>query len=394
MRVAGKFAPGEQEVFDRYYQKYALARWTEPDKAASLASFREELGNDLLSPKTGAVRDHLNALVLDFMKALAAKNYYPAARHNAMLMIGELNAVEPERYGDLPVPLPEALPVLVQALQDPKQMDVVKSAALVGILRHLELDAVKAPDDRAGIRAAALAVVVTPRPPGRSADGHGWLRMRAAEVLGALGEVGAGGAVANALAGMVVEAASPFDTRCSAAEALGRLDYQGAAGLDALKLAAALGRLAVDACAAEAKAQAKAEAKTEAEADAAPQPLPGRGSGPVMQPVGGPEGPFGPQPGVKPPPQIPTAFRNRLKYRVRAASIGLGGTKENPGGVTSLAQGTSQEKPVAAIRQHVQAILDAIEGTKKDDATALKEMMTKVTAEADQLQTALTKPPE
>lgn len=408
---APNFGPGQQEVFDTYYTDYVLARWSNwEDYAASLEGFRKEVRTDLLNAKSGPIHDHLNSLVLDYMKVRATGHYHPATRFNAMLMIGELNGVEARKS---PVPLPAALPVLVSALGDPQQIDAVKVGALVGVLRHLELGAIKAPDDVKAVGDAALAVAGSKRPPGRSADGHAWMRKLAAEVLGGLGAVGDKGVVATTLAGMVAEAATPFYARCSAAEALGKLTYPADAGLDASKFSVPLGRLAVDACTAEAKAQAEAEAKAEPGPRTpfgpgglpAPQPFPGPGGRRGPQPFPGPRGgpgvervpglgaPFGPQPGVEAPTQIPPVFRHRLRYRVNAAWVGLSGTVDNPGGVASLAKGTPHEKSVAALQQHLQAILDIIEANRKDDEDKLKEMMDKITPEADKVRALLSKPP-
>jgi len=427
---APDFGPGEQEVFDTYYRDYALARWSEEENAASVGAFRRELRSDFENAKSGRVHDHLNSVVLDYMKIRATGHYHPATRFNAMLMIGDLNSVE----GKAPVPLPAALPVLLSAVEEPQQLDAVKVAALVGVLRHLQLDAVKSPDDRKTVGDAALALAGSQRPPGRTADGHAWMRKLAAEILGELRAAGDNGAVATTLAGMAAEATTPFYARCSAAEALGKLDYQGAAGLDASKLAASLGRLALDACTAEAKAQTEAEAKPRSQPDPKvpfPGPggrggsgsgvrgLPGSGprssSGPVVRGGSGagvrggsgagvrggsvpqpfPElgSPLGPQPGVKPQPPIPLVFRNRLKHCVNAASVGLSGTEAEPGGVASLAKGTAHEKFVTTLQQHLQAILGLIEETRKDDEEALKAMMKKISAEADTVRALLSKPP-
>jgi hypothetical protein len=410
------FGPTELAVFDAYYQTYALARWSVSENFATLTAFRKELGNHLKTAKSGAVHDHLNTLTLDFMRKMAGE-CYPAARVNAVLMISELNAVEPARPADSPVPLPAAFPVLVVAVEDPQQLDAVKVAALVGILRHLQLGAVKSPEDRKTVGDAALALAGSQRPPGRSADGHAWIRKLAAEILGELRAVGDNGVVATTLAGMAAEATTPFYARCTAAEALGKLDYQGAAGLDASKLAAALGRLAVDACTAEAKAQAEAEARPRPQpAPGVPLPGPGgrgapgpgaRGApgpgarggpgpgargGPGAGVFPGPGGPFAPQPAVKPQPPIPLVSRNQLKYRVNAASVGLVGTEAEPGGVASLAKGTPHESFVAALQQQLRAILDLIEANRTDDDEKLKEMMKKVTPEADKLRALLAKP--
>ena len=384
------FGTGQQEVFDTYYQTYALARWSVPDNSPALYSYRKELRRDLKRANSGAVHDHLNTLALNFMSKMAGE-CHPAARYNAMLMIGELNGKEPSS-SDPAVPLPAALPVLVAAVEDAKQMDVAKVAALVGIRRHVKLGGARDTDAARSVGDAAMAVIGAPRPTGRSVGGHAWMNKLAAEVLGDLAAPGDNGEVATALVGMVADAAAPFIARCTAAEALGRLNYASAAGSDASKLAIPLGKLAVDACAAEAKAQAEAEAKAKAEL-AAPgaaalsyRPPPGLGLG----------GPLDGQPAVDVPAPIPIVHRRRLRYRVNAASVGLIGEPDKPGGVASLAQGTAHEKLVATVQQHVQAILDRIEAsrTAKEEELKekLKEMMEEITAESEKLRALLSNP--
>ena len=56
---------------------------------ANLPEYRKQLRNNLHRAK-GDSHDHLNVLVLEFMKRHVAENYHPAVRVNAMLMIGEL----------------------------------------------------------------------------------------------------------------------------------------------------------------------------------------------------------------------------------------------------------------------------------------------------------------
>ena len=383
------FGTGEQEVFDTYYRTYALARWSVPDNFPALAAFRKtDLGNLLKQSKSGAIHDHLNALALDFMRKMAGE-CHPAARFNAMLMIGELNSVEPAGSSVPPVPLPAALPVLVGAVEDSKQIGAVKVAALIGILRHINLGGVKAADAVTSVSDSALAVIASSRPPSRSADGHAWMRKLAAEILGELGTPGASGAVSTALAGLVADAAAPFFARCTAAEALGKLTYPADAGIDPSKLAVPLGRLAADACTAESEAQADAEARAKAEAAAAPP----SGLSYERQPPPGLGGPLGGQPAIEMPTPIPIVSRRRLRYRVNAASVGLIGTLGKPGGVAALAKGTAHEKLASALQQPVQAILDIIEANREDDEEKLKAMMKEIITEADKIRAVLAKPP-
>ncbi len=250
----GTFAGNEQAVFDDYYKSYRLARWTLVDNRAKLASYRtKELRRDFINGK-GAVYSHLNALVLEFMGGLAkpdppTPNYHPATRINAILAIGELDLTKPAKFADLPVPLPAALPALLEIVQDADQPDAVKVAALVGLIRHARFGRIAAPVDRAAI----LELAKSASPAGAAGAGKAWMRAQAAEILGELKVADA--ATTAALAVMVGDSTLGCSARCAAAEALGKLDYAGAAGLNPSALAAPLGKLAVDACTTEEQAQ-------------------------------------------------------------------------------------------------------------------------------------------
>ncbi len=335
--LAGKFAAGQQALFDKYYRSYALARWSLPENRAALPVFRKDLRNNLRSCGTGgrpaAVHDHLSALALKYLSGLARGNFHPAVRVNAVLMIGELNVVEASRPSDLPTVLPEALPVLLRTVADPQQLDAVKVAALVGIAHHARLGGITSAEDRAAVTRAMLALAGAKGAAGRSAAGHAWMRAQAVEVLGKLKSVGAAGEVPGALAGIVAEKGLPFSTRCAAAEALGQLNYRASSGLNASQLAAALGQLAEEVCAAEAEAE--------------------------------------------------TISRRRLKTRLSAASVGLTG-------IATLATGPPRQAFVGALEKPLSTMLDIIADKRLDD----QQMMERVNQEAAKLRTALTKRPK
>ena len=129
-KIAGELMDGKPPAggwaeFDSYYSDYFLARWSVLGKSdhrpiANLPECRKQVRNDLHRAK-GDVHDHLNALVLEFMKAHAAENYHPAVRVNAMLMIGDLNRVEPTGSAAA-IPLPEALTMLLDAVKSSKPL--------------------------------------------------------------------------------------------------------------------------------------------------------------------------------------------------------------------------------------------------------------------------------
>ena len=87
------------------------------------------------------------------MQKLAAGNYHPAVRVNAMLMIGDLNRVEQP-----PTPLPEALTVMIAAVQSDQLSDAVRATAMVGIKRHVAAG-ISEEDARKTLTAAMLKIV-------------------------------------------------------------------------------------------------------------------------------------------------------------------------------------------------------------------------------------------
>jgi hypothetical protein len=253
--MAGNFGPGDQPLFDDFYQQYFLARWTQvknivanpSKKVPGLPIWRKELRNSHLGKRSGAaaVHDHLNTLVLDFMKKLAAGNYHPAVRVNAMLAIGELNTVEPPPKA---VPLPEALTVLLDAVKSSNLSDAIRAAAMVGILRHAEAG-IGDDDVRRSLTAAMLRVTAEDPPTGPAAPGREWILAQAVETLALLKSPGEDAAVYNALLKTAGESKLRLCTRCVAAESLGKLDYSGATGIDPMPAAATLAQFAIDACA-------------------------------------------------------------------------------------------------------------------------------------------------
>jgi hypothetical protein len=242
----GKFAdPQAKSDFDNFYNGFFLSRWTVQENIRHLHRYRQDLSSHLRTAIPGPPRDSLISLVLEFMKKLVVGHFHPAVKVNAMLAIGELNSVEAS--GRIPaVPLPEALDVLVKAA-DSKLSEGIRVAAMVGILRHA---AARIPNSDAQKRVNDLmfSLVSADVPAGSTLSGQTWMVAQAAETLGALGVVGENNDVFTALLKLVANDKLPFPVRCTAADAMGRLDYSSVNGINPVEAAAALGRLAADAC--------------------------------------------------------------------------------------------------------------------------------------------------
>ncbi len=327
----------EQTILDQYYRGCVLARWSLVAEVAQLARYRSELQRRVLEYSDGyPAHDYLVNLVLTQMREFAKGNFHPFLRHNAMLVIGELNAVEVKPRVS-PTPLPEALKDLLEAVADPQQLETVKIAALTGVARHTRLGGIRAPADRTAVTGAMLSVLGAPAAAANgSSVGLSWMRGQAAEVLGLLGAVGNNGAVATAVAGVVADSElSLMSSRCLAAEALGKLDYQGATGLNAAQLARALGQLAVDIYKAEAEASA--------------------------------------------------ASSRRLRGRLVAVSTGLNGSDAQHKGVAALA--TAGQQFVATLRRSLASMLDHA----ADDQMDTRQKMQRIGQEANNLESELSK---
>lgn len=243
----GKFAAGQKELFDKYYNDYALPQWTLLKNLANVHLYRPPLRNELRLAKSGQVHDHLNALVLDYMKKVATTgNYHPAVRVNATLMIGDLNRVE-QTSNEMPTPLDDALQVLIEAVENAKLPDGVRAAAMVGILRHVAAG-IREDQARKSLAAAMLKLASADIPSSLAGPGREWLRGQAMETLGRLGLVGDNNGVFNRLLKDVADSKLTFSTRGIAVESLGRLNYAGTAGISPVDTAAILGQFVIEAC--------------------------------------------------------------------------------------------------------------------------------------------------
>jgi hypothetical protein len=280
----GKTVSG-QIAMKAYYDGYELPRWTQKANIYNFTTFRKTLAtlfkNSGSTPNAEVpVTDYFrDKVLLPGLTKLAqggndasGKQFHPAVRIEAMLTIGELNSLEALKTNDLPTPLPDALMVMLAAIEAPTPPvagdqdvakvigdDGVKIAALAGIYRHVKLtNGLAKSDARKKVLSDTYNILKTSDiPPGRSPSTQSWLRMQAAEILGELGEVGARGAVPNALADLIKDSeVNPATgepkvllmTRCTAARALGKLKYTAAGVTDPVPWVLALCKLARDAC--------------------------------------------------------------------------------------------------------------------------------------------------
>jgi len=248
--------------FDGWYTQYYFAILTHPEHLSKWTETRRKFLK-ILTPSNvpPKVHEHLvDDLAIPTMLTIAKGNYHPVARYNATLFIGSLNDHEAVLIGEkkqLPVPSMLALARLIGEYADANQIDAVRVAALVGILRHVKIDSYLPSENRrlagnnAETRIVDLATNLISQkdaPEGRSQGGHDWMRRQAIEIAGFLGSVGQNGKVVSALDALVADETTPVSLRCSAAEALGRLNYPANTNMNVADTAKKFGAVAVYAC--------------------------------------------------------------------------------------------------------------------------------------------------
>jgi len=261
-----KTLEGSQAELDEFFTGYIFPRWTQkeliqdPKQFNFLAMERKRLFNAYihkcasLTTNDNSVHPHLVDLALAKCTEIARGNYHPAARFSAMLVIADLNSQDKIVGSNNPaVPLAKALPLMIDEFTNDQQIDAVRVACLVGIMRHVTSDASAPagrrviPDElRNRINTLALSVVnQKDRPANRSIDGQAWLQRRSLEILSSLGTLESDVNVGATIESMIADGGAPLALRFSAAEALVQLNNPIQTKLTAQGTAKKMGELAL-----------------------------------------------------------------------------------------------------------------------------------------------------
>ena len=239
------------DFFTRYFNTYTFAEMTQPENISRLPELRQTFYKKAWLAKDVEAFKKLNEVTLKAMQDFVnpRNNFHPAVQYNAAIILGDLDA-SPRGFGariPKPVPWPGAVKTLVACATLPAFPDHVRAAALIGLERQAEhgLNA----ENREAIAAAMRQVVQEKTPPaGRDRDAHDWMRRRACSILGNVGQTGGDNNIPILLIDTMNDPQATLAYRCSAAQALGKLKYEGALGIDAKKLAGGMGDLTLAVC--------------------------------------------------------------------------------------------------------------------------------------------------
>lgn len=110
------------------------------DAQAKLGESRQEFFRKIVRTTADNNRAFLLNIIVPKAMDIASKNYHPAARINAVLILGLLDAQEGISGQRPPKPHLAALRELLKIVDDPQSPEYLVAAALSGVQRHAEID--------------------------------------------------------------------------------------------------------------------------------------------------------------------------------------------------------------------------------------------------------------
>lgn len=213
-------------AFQSYYQKFLFGKLMDPAYVAEYGAVKDALLDDLdrAQKNNSPAFRLLSTWIVGGAGAIAAGNYHPAARVNATLLLAYVDeeAANP-RTGRPPKPASAALAPLVQLYRNESNPDGVRAAALQGLLRHVQLGAVTAPQARSGIAAMMLQLAESEPPQGRSPEAHAFMQRYAVNMLNILANPNGSPKTVETLVSLSTKAEKPNLIAAYAASKIGQL---------------------------------------------------------------------------------------------------------------------------------------------------------------------------
>jgi hypothetical protein len=220
----------DKAKFDEYFTKYYFPDMTRADGAdlGKLGTSRYNLFRRYLWNTTNKqLQADLTDMAFKKMGAVVlSSEYHPAVRYNAVLVLGMLD----DDYGNPPKPSAKgnnACTVIVDmATTNDKFPPHVILGAVIGLDRHAQLKAQLDPQTINKMTAALMKLVAHDQPIQQmDPEAYAWLRLKAADALAKLGNVGDKNSIHNGLVKLMSSAKS-MDDRCAVAGMLDKLTYK------------------------------------------------------------------------------------------------------------------------------------------------------------------------
>lgn len=234
---------GNVDAAKPYLNGYVYPRMTQPDALSEAGTMRDSFFRTYLRPdlNAGARQQLINGSILPAMKTIAnGADYYPAARLNAVAMIGRLDDRGLVRSGSdatPPIPSSAAFEFLSGTLNDVNIPPYLKAAAIQGLVRHLKIDRAakgRLLDDGDRNKLTTFAVnTIQEKTPGQDqwqAELSYWLKRRSVQLIGEVGTPGSGGKLIDLLMGIVNDETQTLWMQFDAVQALRKINFTGVPG--------------------------------------------------------------------------------------------------------------------------------------------------------------------
>ena len=250
IRNPGNPSQADLKAVDSFLKSQVFGPFTKPANAAILPAIRKNFSNLVRNTDKTPAHDFLNKQALAYSQYFIGpkgKRFGAPAQYNAMLLLGELNEndapnkIKPYLYALKPLMDTVALP-------PDDEMVFLKPAALIGITRFAEENAIP-PSVAPQISASLLKLVNdADPPPGRSASAHNFMRRGAARALAAMGSPGPGNEVVKAFDAIAADPNARITLRCEMSQFLGDLKIPPESKVDLKGLANTIGHQTVEIC--------------------------------------------------------------------------------------------------------------------------------------------------
>ena len=189
-----------------YLNGFVYPRMTQPDQLSDAGTMRDSFFRTYLRSDLSAQarKQLISTSILPAMQTIAnGKDYYPAARLNAIAVIGRLDDRALTRNGSSatpPIPSAEAFTFLSGALSSLDVPPYLKAGAMQGITRHLKIDRAaqgRLLDDGARNKLLQFAInTIDGKSPGQDKwkpELDYWLKRRSVQLIGDIGIPGPDG---------------------------------------------------------------------------------------------------------------------------------------------------------------------------------------------------------
>jgi hypothetical protein len=140
---ANAMSSADQSAVLNWVGQVLMAEMTtlNPDAQATLGDLRQDFFRKIVRATSDNNRAYLlNNVIVPKAVDIASKNYHPAARVNAVIILGLLDTQEGISGQRPPKPHLAALRELLKIVDEPQSPDYLVAASLIGLQRHAEID--------------------------------------------------------------------------------------------------------------------------------------------------------------------------------------------------------------------------------------------------------------